>query len=232
MTTHTYHPHEVSVQMEEILKHADELQSGCFIFIRGYHASNGEVANYWLQYGRDYVRIKENLIEKIKAILWKHELFSINVDYWTWLDDKGEHAVHAKDRKEVHVELKRLTTLDDDLRQSLRELLRNYGVRQAREVKNGVSVRPYDKLAKGIYIDRDNVIHFRMSTLAHKEVLVPPAKKAYSIRKSAIKQALKDKFLKLKAFKLGQFESMSIGGQQLLGEFVPDQVPVMERVEP
>jgi hypothetical protein len=57
-----------------------------------------------------------------------------------------------------------------------------------------------------------------MSTLAIKRIIEPPKSPSYSIRKSAIKQAVKDKLLKIREFKLGNFESISIGGQKILGD--------------
>lgn len=226
----TYSPDTIVPNLDEIIRAANELQSGCFIFIRNYRSSNGELANYWLHYGRDYVRIKENLIEKLKAILWKGEPFSIDVDYWTWLDKDGEHAVEKECRKEARVRLTGLTAIDPDLEQVLRKMLRTYAVKQMKQARSGTAMpRQFDRQAKGIYIDRKGNIHFRMCTLAIKRVIEPAAKKKYSVRKSAIAQAVRDKFLKLKAFKLGSFESMSIGGQQLVGGAVENLAPELEQ---
>ena len=227
----TYASSEISDKLNAIVKIADETQTGCFIFIRNYRGSNGELANYWLHYGRDYVHIKEHLIEEIKGILWKDKPFSIDVSYWTWLDDDGEHAKKAEGRKEVRVTLKSLDIRDDDLKQALRSMLRRYAVHQMRQARSGTG-RPklFDRQAKGIYIDRKGNIHFRMSTIAHKNVIEPSDERKYSIRKSAIAQALRDRFLKLKAFKLGSFESMSIGGQIVEGALV-QAAQVKEGVE-
>jgi hypothetical protein len=236
----TYGGHEVAPNIGEICKIADDLQSGCFICVHRYHASNGEIADYWLNYGRDYVRIKANFIEKLKGILWKNEPFGIEVDYTTWVDDKKvEHSHDAKaskvkdgepkGRTKVHV-VQILDATDPDLRQVLREMLRTYAVRHMMRVRSG-TIQRFERKAKGIYLDRDGKIHFRMSTLVWKKVIQPATVEHYSIRKSAIAQAVRDKFLKLKAFKLGQFESMSIGGRQLLWGAVANRVPFDELVQ-
>jgi len=231
MNQRTYDSQAVATNIDEICKLADELQSGCFIFVRGYHASNGEVANYWLNYGRDYVRIKENFIEKLKAILWKGDLLVLNLHYTTWVDEKGEHAREAAGRTKTRVELRGLDSNDPDVRQVLREMLRSYAVRQMRHARSG-TIRKFDRQAKGIYIHNlTNTIYFRMSTLVCKEVIQLATVESYSTRRAAIKQMIKDKFLKMRAFKLGKFESMSIGGRQLLWKEVSELVPHLERVE-
>ena len=245
MSRKIYSSNEVAPNINEILKTADELQSGCFICIHGYRNSDGETADYWLNYGRDYVRIKENFIEKLKAILWKNEPFTLDVSYSTWLDEKGEHAHDAKPRKtkdggtkvriETPVVHKGLTVANSEILAGvLRKMLRTYAVRQMRKARSGTAMR-FGRLAKGIYIDSKNNIHFRMSTLVWKVVRQPSGKRHYSTLKGAIGQAVRDKFLKMKAFKLGQFESMSIGGRQLLWTEVAakagEQVETAEQVK-
>jgi len=237
----TFAPHDIQPNMVEICEVADQLQSGCFICIHGYRNSDGEVADYWLNYGRDYVR-KEHLIEKLKAILWKHEPFSLDVEYLTWVDDKGEHTSNIKPKKtrkretkvrmETLVERKGLTVENCDvLAGVLRRMLRSYAVHQMNQVRSG-TVRRFDKIAKGIYTDhKGGNLHFRMSTLVWKVIREPSVIKHHSTLKGAIGQAVRDKFLKLKAFKLGQFESMSIGGRQLLWSEVAERIPELEQVE-
>ena len=214
----TYGGASIPANVEEMLKVANGLQSGCFIFIHNYRSSNGELADYWLHYGRDYTRIKEKLVDRIRSILQNKEPFSVDVDYLTWVDDKGEeHAVEAKGRILRPVSIRELDAHDTDVRQSLHEMFRSYGVSKVR--RSGGGSGRFDKQAKGIYIERKtNSIYFRMSTLAIKRIIEPPKSPSYSIRKSAIKQAVKDKLLKIREFKLGNFESISIGGQKILGD--------------
>ena len=126
MESVTYSPSVVASSIDKILKAADALQSGCFVFVRKYRSSNGEVANYWLNYGREYARIKEKFIGHLESILSGSEPFFLNVKYTTWVNEEGvEYPVKAKGRTEKQVDID-LTIDDPDVKQAIQAGARGY----------------------------------------------------------------------------------------------------------
>lgn len=211
----TFESSLVRAQIRAICRAAESVQPGQFIFIKAYKSENGEISDYWLHYGRDYGKMKERFVEQLRKALWGGLPLEIKVDYKTFIDPKtNKEYPRNKDgsgRIESDIVLDNLSETDPDVRKVLVNMLQSYNKQSAK-----TNVR--SKKATGIYINEKNKsLCIRMCSLASKREVekAPNPSHEYSTKPAAIRKAIKDRFLRLREFKLDRFESISIGGNIL-----------------
>ena len=96
-----------STKSNEVMTVLNEMRSGGFVFVKGYTPlhGNGEVADYYIQFGVNYGRIKDNDILDLQAVQNGTKPLNLHIKYGVWVDPQGnQHNRKAKDRSPMTVE--------------------------------------------------------------------------------------------------------------------------------
>lgn len=189
--------------------------SGAFISITGYEPVKGcgEVANYQLQSGIHYDRIKQMSIEKLEKIKAGEVFDEIHVKCQTWKKPDGSFTNRkAKDRTLIEHERTYKVT-DPEVQMACDELME--GMTAPRK-----SNQPYDKEANGLYSVDDDVLYIRECLIIDKKIVEygerpVSATEPFIALKRKIKHMLPvDNY---RTFKLdGRFEKVAINHAKVL----------------
>ena len=210
------------VNMNEIKTHLNESRSGGFVFVRGYENKQGEVADYYIQYGINYGALKNRDIQRCQNILDGKEPLTLTAKFGVWVDAQGNKSNRkAKDRTAM-TETLVLDMSDARLRTAVAEVMESL-------VNPAPARAEYNKEAKGLYEnENDGVLHLRDALLVHKEV---KKEGEYPFTASSAEVAVRDAFRRkllvgrYRQFIFdGRFEAISIGGVSILVDGIDEKL--------
>ena len=205
-----------------IKREMNEARSGSFVCIRGYENKQGEVSDYWIQFGVNYGKLKERDVAQCRRWLDNSEPLSLTVKFGVYVDQQGNrHNRKAKDRTPM-TETLVLDMADSRLRTAVEEVMEH--------LINPDPVRAtYTAEAKGLYSnDSDDVLHVRDALLVHKVVR---KEGEYPFSASSAEVAVRDgvrRKLGVGRYRQyvfdGRFDAVTIGGVSILVDGIDEKL--------
>jgi len=223
------------INLSAIKAHLNESRSGGFAFIRGYENKQGEVADYWIQFGISYGALKAKDILRCQSILDGQEQLALTVKFGVYVDQQGNRHNRKAEGRTPMTETLVLDMTDSRLRTAVEEVKESL-------VHPAPARASYSKEAKGLYEnDSDGALHFRDALLVHKEVRKEGEYPfSASSPEVAIRDAVRRKLYsgRYRQFIFdGRFEAISVGGVAILVDgideklYFADTVAVREAVQ-
>jgi hypothetical protein len=202
----------------------NDARSGGFVRINGYVNREGEVANHIIQFGVNYGNLVASDIATCEAILrGEQPSYALDVVRGVWMDTLGqEHTRKAKDRTYMTVRTN-LTMADSRLETAVNSVLNS--------LRNPAPARAeYDKEAKGFYSleGEPERLYIRDALRVWKQIIQAgeygQTASAFDVAaKDAVRRNLKTGRYRQFNFADGAFDSIVIGGMEVLHDGVDSQ---------
>jgi len=223
------------INLATIKQHLNESRSGGFMFVRGYENKEGEVSDYWLQFGISYPALKARDIIRCQSILDGNEPLTLTVKFGVYVNANGERFNRKAEGRTPMTETLVLDMTDSRLQTAVAEVMESL-------IHPAPAKASYSKEAKGLYEnENDGVLHLRDALLVHKEVRkegeypFSASSADVAIRNAVRRQLLTGRYRQF-IFD-GRFDAISIGGVAILVDgidekmYFADTVAVREAVQ-
>ena len=216
-----------SRQVGKVMDVLNGMRSGGFVLVKGYEPlhGHGEVADYYIQFGVNYGKIKDADIADLQAVAAGSKPLNVKVKYGVWVDELGNrHNRKAKGRTPMQVSFE--VGMDDARLQ----------VAVANVLNSLVNPKPsnvdYTQEAKGTYsLDGDpDRVYIRDALRVWKKVRTQgdwpftASSEEVAVEK-AVRDTLRVGRYRQFFFEAGQFEYISVSGTSI--EFDANDEPVV-----
>lgn len=204
-------------QRREIAETFNANPSGAFIAVNGYESisGGGEVANYQLQSGIHYDRIKAKSIAMIDEIKAGKVVQTVHVKCNTYKNEDGTFTNRkAKDRA--------LVMWENDIKWDSADFQR-----ACDEIKEGLVnpkkvEQPFEKEAQGLYSTEEDVLYIRECLVLKKTIVTPgtrpmSATEPFTALKNKIRKLLPVDNYRTFRLDLNRFETISINNEKIEG---------------